>query len=148
MRTKNHIKSNFNNLNENYEKMHIEYLSFKTIFVKELRNLKFDLNEMTKQRNLLRDNLLEFKEFFEKLYMYVIKSIFLYINFDSLFNIIMVQYIIVLLLSLLKFSLSQISIISPKELKDKLPSTFKLTSDLMVGSYSNFGSIPYGTELV
>ena len=61
------IKSNYNKLQTNYENIHSEYLSFKIIFVKELRNLKFDLNEMTKQRNLLRDNLLEFKEYFGKL---------------------------------------------------------------------------------
>jgi len=47
--------------------MNVEYHSFKTIFVKELRNLRYDLIEMTKQRNLLRDVLIEFKEYFGKL---------------------------------------------------------------------------------
>lgn len=60
-------KSKYNQLHESFDKMQVEYLSFKTILVKELRNLKFDLSEMQKQRNILRDLFLEFKEFFGKL---------------------------------------------------------------------------------
>lgn len=60
------IKANFKNIHEKYDKINIDHISFKTIFAKELRNLKFDLHEMTKERNLLRDNLFEFIEFFKK----------------------------------------------------------------------------------
>ena len=41
-----------------------EYDSFKIIFLKEIRNLKFDLDEALKQRSLLRNVLIEFKSFF------------------------------------------------------------------------------------
>ncbi len=41
-----------------------EYDSFKIIFLKEIRNLKFDLEEVIKQRNSLRNVLIEFKSFF------------------------------------------------------------------------------------
>ena len=61
------LKLNFDKLNENYVKLQFEYKSFNEIFVKELRNLRFDLNEMSYQRNLLRDNLLEFKVYFGNL---------------------------------------------------------------------------------
>lgn len=41
-----------------------EFDSFKIIFLKEIRNLKFDLEETIKQRNSLRNVLVEFKSFF------------------------------------------------------------------------------------
>jgi len=41
-----------------------EYDSFKIIFLKEIRNLKYDLDEAIKQRSLLRNVLIEFKSFF------------------------------------------------------------------------------------
>jgi hypothetical protein len=46
------------------EKISAEYESFKLIFLKEIRNLKFDLDEAIRQRNLLRDTLMEFKNYF------------------------------------------------------------------------------------
>lgn len=61
------VKSNYTQLSENYDKLNIEYHSFKTILVKEIRNLRYDLIEMTKQRNLLRDILIDFKDYFGKL---------------------------------------------------------------------------------
>jgi len=50
-----------------------------------------------------------------------------------------VKYIIVLL-SLIKLYLSQVSVVSPQKLKDLLPNEF-------AASFANFGSIPYGTEM-
>ncbi len=44
-----------------------EFLSFKTIYTKELMLTKYDLEEVTKQRNLLRDQLIEFKTFFNNI---------------------------------------------------------------------------------
>jgi hypothetical protein len=41
-----------------------EYESFKIIFMKELRNLRFDLDEANKQKNLLRNVLVEFRSYF------------------------------------------------------------------------------------
>ena len=41
-----------------------EYDSFKIIFLKEIRNLKYDLDEAIRQRSLLRNVLIEFKSFF------------------------------------------------------------------------------------
>ena len=49
------------------ESLSSEYESFKTIFTKELMLIKFDLEEVTQQRNALRDQLVEFKFFFQNL---------------------------------------------------------------------------------
>jgi hypothetical protein len=46
------------------EQMSSEYESFKIIFMKEIRNLKFDLEETIRQRDSLRDALIEFKGYF------------------------------------------------------------------------------------
>lgn len=44
-----------------------DYQSFKTIFLKELRNQKFDLEEAIKQRDILRNVLVEFKGYFSNI---------------------------------------------------------------------------------
>ena len=46
------------------DQIHSEYESFKCIYLKEIRNLKFDLEETVKQRDTLRDALIEFKNYF------------------------------------------------------------------------------------
>jgi len=46
------------------EQISSEYESFKTIFIKELSSTRYDLEEVIKQRNNLRDALIEFKNYF------------------------------------------------------------------------------------
>jgi len=43
-----------------------EYESFKVIFMKEIRNVKYDLEETISERNNLRDALIEFKNYFNQ----------------------------------------------------------------------------------
>ena len=49
------------------EQISSEYESFKVIFMKEIRNLKFDLEETVRQRNSLGDALIEFKTYFNSI---------------------------------------------------------------------------------
>lgn len=49
------------------EQISSEYETFKTIFMKEIRNLKLDLEETARQRDNLRDVLIEFKGYFNNL---------------------------------------------------------------------------------
>lgn len=44
-----------------------EYISFKTIYLGEIRNLKYDLEQTLKERNEFRNSLIEFKAFFNQL---------------------------------------------------------------------------------
>jgi hypothetical protein len=44
-----------------------EYESFKLIFMKEIRNLRFDLDETIKQRNTMRNALIESKSYFNNI---------------------------------------------------------------------------------
>ena len=60
----------------------------------------------------------------------------------------MISYILTFIVCLIKLAISQVLIVSPQKLKDLLPSKYKLNSDEIIGSYSNFGSIPYGIEIV
>ncbi len=41
-----------------------EYESFKVIYLREIRNLKFDLEKVIKERDMLKDAMVEFKNYF------------------------------------------------------------------------------------
>ncbi len=49
------------------ENLNSEFVSYKSIYTKELLMTKYDLEEVTQQRNALREQLIEFKTFFNNL---------------------------------------------------------------------------------
>ena len=61
------FKSNYNHLLEKYDKLRVEQNSFKAIILKEFRNVKYDLVEMIKERDMLSNFIVDFKEYFLKL---------------------------------------------------------------------------------
>jgi len=65
----NLIRSDYENnkkiieeLKENEDKLKIENISIKSIFVKEIRSLKFDLENAVKQRDYLKSFMVDFKK--------------------------------------------------------------------------------------
>ena len=57
-----------------YDQLAIEYSSYKSILSEQNRNLKFDLLQMTKERELLKEKLTELQTITEKFDEFILNN--------------------------------------------------------------------------
>ena len=58
------MTNNYNNLKEKSTKVEAEYESIKSLFIKESKTLKKQLEDALKDRSLFRNVIFEFKDYF------------------------------------------------------------------------------------